>query len=277
MSTRDAPAPRRIAVVSQKGGVGKTTVSLNLALALAERGHRTLLVDLDPQGGVGHARARADDELIGLADVLAGAATPAEAVRPTHAPRLALLPRGRLDPVDAVAFELWLHQPGQLAAILAAAERDHDLVVIDTPSGLGLPTRAALDVATYALVPLQTERLALRSLVQTLRVLDHVRGHANPRLELLGVVATMADRTDEASLGVLVEAWSDLTAVLDTIVPRHPSFAAASDAGVPLAFLGGPPSPEARRFDMLAAELELVMARLHAPEDLDARPPRRLL
>jgi len=269
--------PRRIAIVSQKGGVGKTTVSLNLALALAERGRRTLLVDLDPQGGVGHSLAKGDDELIGLADVLAGQATVAEAVMPTHETGLSLLPRGRLDPVDVCELELMLHKPGRLEAVLAEADAGFDLTLIDTPSGLGMPTRAALRVADYVLVPLQTERLALRSVAQLLRVIEHVKATDNPRLELLGVLATMADKSSEPSVAVLVDAWNDLTAVLDTIVPRHGAFAEASEAGIPLGFLGGVPSPEARRFDMLAEELEVTMARLGGKELGHDRPRRTLI
>ena len=269
--------PSRIAVVSQKGGVGKTTVSLNLALALAERGRSTLLVDLDPQGGVGHSLARGDSELVGLADVLAGAATVVDAVLPTHAPGLSLLPRGRLDPVDVCELELMLHAPGRLEAVLAEADAGFDVTVIDTPSGLGMPTRAALRVADYVLVPLQAERLALRSVAQLLRVIEHVRATDNPRLELLGVLPTMADKRREPSVAVLVDAWTDLTGVLDTIVPRHDVFAEASEAGVPVGFLGGLPSPEARRFDLLAQELESAMVRLSGKEVGHERARRSLL
>ena len=164
-----------------------------------------------------------------------------------------------------------------LEAVLAEADAGFDLTLIDTPSGLGMPTRAALRVADYVLVPLQTERLALRSVAQLLRVIEHVKATDNPRLELLGVLATMADKTSEPSVAVLVDAWNDLTAVLDTIVPRHGAFAQASEAGIPLGFLGGAPSPEARRFDMLAEEVEVTMARLGGKELGHDRPRRSLL
>ena len=166
---------------------------------------------------------------------------------------------------------------GPLEAVLAEADAGFDLTLIDTPSGLGMPTRAALRVADYVLVPLQTERLALRSVAQLLRVIEHVKATDNPRLELLGVLATMADKTSEPSVAVLVDAWNDLTAVLDTIVPRHGAFAQASEAGIPLGFLGGAPSPEARRFDMLAEEVEVTMARLGGKELGHDRPRRALL
>ena len=269
--------PSRIAIVSQKGGVGKTTVSLNLALALAERGWRTLLVDLDPQGGIGHALGKGDAELPGLTDVLAGQLPPTAAVRPTQEPRLSLLPRGRLDPIDVCEFELLLHERGRVDDIIAAAEVGFDLTLFDTPSGLGMPTRAALRMAGFALVPLQTERLAMRSIAQLLRVIEHVRASENPRLALLGILPTMSDRKSAVATSVLVDAWSDLTAVLETIVPRHGAFAEASEAGVPLAFLGGPPLPEARRFTRLAEEVETAMSRLGATEVLDDRPRRSLL
>ena len=94
---------RRLAIASQKGGVGKTTVALNLAVALAEKGRRTLLVDLDPQGGVGLSLAKGDAELAGLAELLMNQAEPTQAVMTTQLPGLRLLPRGRLDPTDVAA------------------------------------------------------------------------------------------------------------------------------------------------------------------------------
>ena len=269
--------PRRIAVASQKGGVGKTTVSLNLALALAERGRRTLLVDLDPQGGVGHALARADAELPGVADVLAGAASVEQALLTTRLPGLTLLPRGRLDPIDVCELELNLHQAGLLERVLGVADRSFDVTVVDTPSGLGMATRAALRVVDFVLLPVQAERLALRSVSQILRVIEHVRAHENPRLELLGVLPTMADKQRPASMSVLIDVWNDLTGVLDTVVPRADVFADASEAGLPVAFLGGAPSPEARRFDLLAEELETTMSRLRGQEYQDVVQPQRQL
>jgi chromosome partitioning protein len=269
---------KRICVASQKGGVGKTTVSLNLALALAERGWRVLLVDLDPQGGVGHALARPDDELCGLADVLMGVTPVPHAIMHTKVVGLSLLPRGRLDPTDVCEFELALHEPGALEAVLDAADEGFDLTLIDTPSGLGMATRAALRVANFALLPLAAERLAMRSVAQLLRVIEHVRTHENRGLELLGILPTMADRTKDPSLGVLVDLWTDFGAVLDTVVPRADVFGVAAEAGLPLGFLGGSPSPEARRFDMLAEEIETSLSRFGGGDLNHAdRPQRQLL
>src|SRR5512141_3012131 len=109
---------RRLVIASQKGGVGKTTIALNLAGALAERGRRTLLVDLDPQGAIGLSLARQDGELAGLAELLTGLVEPRVAVLPTHLPGLSLLPRGRLDPTDVPTFEHEISVPGALERTL---------------------------------------------------------------------------------------------------------------------------------------------------------------
>ncbi|KAA0252106.1 MAG: ParA family protein [Acidobacteria bacterium] len=257
---------RRIVVASQKGGVGKTTVALNLSVAFAERGRRTLLVDLDPQGGIGHSLARGDTALAGLSDLLMGHATPATALLRTRLPGLTLLPRGRLDPVDACEFETALHSPGLLARTLDGVDAGFEFVVLDTPSGLGLVTRAALGVSRFALVPFQAEELSYRSLSQVLRVLSHVRRHENPALELLGILPTMVEKGSSESLGVLSAAWSGVPGVLETIIPRVPAFAVASRKGLPIGFVGGAVSPEARRFELLAAELELAMDRAASEE-----------
>jgi chromosome partitioning protein len=264
-----------IAVASAKGGVGKTTVALNLALSLAERGRKTLLVDLDPQGSVGHALARGDDVLAGLADVVLHGERPADVIMATKESRLSLLPRGRLDPVDAVDFEAGLRST--LPAALAAAS-GFDRIVIDTPSGVGVATRAGLAVADGVLAPVQAEPLALRSLHQLLRVVEHVRERENPRLALLGLLPTMADKRQGYSQEVLMELWGHVDGVLETVIPRVDVFGAASLAGVPVAFLGGALPPEARRFQLLADELETRIQSLQGgtADDVE-RAPRTLL
>jgi chromosome partitioning protein len=269
--------PQRIAVVSQKGGVGKTTVSLNLALALAERRRRTLLVDLDPQGGLGHSLGKGDDALSGLTDLLVGRVSPAQAVLRTKLEGLALLPRGRISPVDVGELEDALRAPGVLASALAKTEAGFDVVLLDTPSGLGRITRAALAAADFALLPVQGEPLAIRSIGQTLEVLEHVRGTENPRLELLGILPTMVQKTADASLATLVELWNGFGAVLETAIPRAEIFTTASHTGLPVGYLGGPISPEVRRFELLATEVDQALTKRRGTEADGAVQPRREL
>ena len=269
---------KRIAITSQKGGCGKTTVALNLALALAERGSRTLLVDLDPQGGIGHALAKSDTQLVGLAEVLMAQASADSATNQTHLPALAILPRGALDPVDVCEYEQSLARAGTLAGVLEEAEQGFEFVILDTPAGVGMVTRAALAIADFALIPAQGEPMALRTISQVLRVVEHVRAHENPTLQLLGILPTMVERNKEPSMRVLVATWQQLGGVLETVVPRADVFLEASEQGVPLAYLGGKLVPEARRFAMLASEVTNIMAELSGEDEIDVeRPQRRLL
>jgi chromosome partitioning protein len=268
---------RVIAVVSQKGGVGKTTIALNLAVAFAEKGSRVLLVDADPQGGVGLSLARGDTALGGLAEVLVAAAPIEQVLLKTRLEKLTLLPRGRLDPIDAPAFEQALLGQRRLASLLGALKQRFDLVIVDTPAGLGAPTRAALLGADYALVPVQAEPMGLRSLQQVLRVIDHVRAKENPHLALLGIILTMVELKREGSREVAESLWSGFEGVMETMLPRAEVFLAASQKGLPLAFMAGTISPEARRFELLAAEVETLMAREEAShEPAQARPERQL-
>src|SRR5258707_5704073 len=119
---------RRFAIASQKGGVGKTTVALNLAVALADRGRRTLLADLDPQGGIALSLAKGDTELPGLAELLMNEADPTQAVMVTQLSGLSLLPRGRLDAADVASFEAEPSTSGALDRALTRTEGDADIV-----------------------------------------------------------------------------------------------------------------------------------------------------
>jgi chromosome partitioning protein len=267
-----------LAIASEKGGVGKTTVALNLALALAERRHRVLLVDLDPQGGIGHALARPDVEHPGLADVLAGAISAGEALLPTNHENLTLLPRGRLDPCDACEFEARVREPGVLRQILSGFLPRFGIILLDTPSGVGSCTRAALEAADSVLVPFQAEPLCLRSVGRLLQVLERVRAEENQHLALLGLLPTMVNRKEEASQAVMNELWTGFESVLDTAIPRADVFGAASLRGLPVGYLPGKVSPEAKRFDMLAGELEGLFERWKgASDESDIRPARSLL
>ncbi len=269
-----------LALISQKGGVGKTTIAVNLSYSLAKRGWRVLLVDADLQGGVGFSLTEKAKDALGYHDFLVepdeGAPSVEEAVIPTKLPGLSLLTRGSRRALDRI-----LSDPSgtafpaeRIQAVDAAlSELDHDLVVYDTPSGVHPATTALARSVDALLVPQQPGPLCLRSLPQILRMVASARsangGEDRPRLS--GFVLSMADPEDPSNLADQRE-FRDLLPiemVLETVVPTHRDFREASRLGVPVAMLRERPSPSSLIFDQLAAELETRLG-LHD----DETPPR---
>ncbi len=267
-----------VSIVSSKGGTGKTTVALNLAVALAEGGERTLLIDADPLGAIGFSLARSDTEWQGMAEYMMKRASLDDILIQTKLPFLSILPRGRLDPLDVAMYEEILHTSTGLGDIISAVCDGFRYVIIDTPSGLGLVTRAALSVSTFALIPLQAEPLAVRAISQTLRVLQHIKEHENPDLNLLGILATMVQLNKDVSFNIMNTVWASLNGVLETYIPRTDVFHLASEKGLPIAFLSGKYPPEAIRFELLATEIkDIIQGISGVTGEIDERPQRELL
>jgi len=222
---------RVVAVVNQKGGVGKTTTVINLGAALAANDETVLAVDLDPQSncsaGLGWAGGGATTY-----EVLEGAVPLADAVVPTRFPHLDLLPARR----DLVGAELELiavaDRAERLRSALARAEDGHRWVLIDCPPSLGLLTVNALTAADAVLIPVQCEYFALEGVSELMRTLERVRAAWNPELGIEGALLTLFDERLSLAQQVVSEVrrfFGDR--VFDTIIPRNvrlaeaPSFA----------------------------------------------------
>ncbi len=265
----------RIAICSHKGGVGKTTLALNLGLALAQLGHRTTVVELDSQESLAASLLRPGRSMPGLHEVITGSASLGDALIATKVPGFSLLPAGHVDPLEAVGFQSLLAQPEGLGPVMEGLGGE-DFVLMDCPSGVGGATLGALGVATHTLIPIQAEPLSLRSVQLVLETMAGVRDRRNHDLELLGLVLMMFDRDADASMEVVRAAWKDFDAevLFETVVPRSPVYLDASLHGVPVAFMAPGMHPEGRRFQMLAGE---ILRRLAREEVGHAGPAQTLL
>lgn len=270
------PAPsastRILAVVSPKGGSGKSTISLNLALSLARRGNSVILVDADVNGDVLsaiNARSRAKS---GAFDVVYGEASLDDALLDTVMPRLKILPAvgGSLPDPDLMAAD---YTP-RWRKLLSDLSQRADVVLVDTPAGMFGHTRSILSSATHVLGVLQAEVIAARSFQRFAEGLSTLKDGQRP--EVLGVVLNMLQTRHHASLSVFQEAMSGLPGewLFDTTIPRHPAFLDATHQGLPLRHLDNDtPPPVAFLFDNLAGEVGERM-KLAAPE---AKPQPFLL
>lgn len=249
--------PRVLSVVSQKGGVGKTTTALNLAAALALRGIKTLLVDTDPQGAVRHGLGlTTGDDAIGLVDYLLGRRQMHQVVRATKLPWLRVMLAGSVEAGAAHAeYEQRLAQPAPLGELFERATKRGHVVVVDTPPGLGPLTSRVLASSQHAIVPLQCEPLALQTTAPLLRALREAAVH-NPALELDGILLTMFEGGNPVSERVATFVRDQLPKelVLDIVIPRSPASAESFAAGQPLV-MRSPHDEAARAYTALAARL----------------------
>jgi chromosome partitioning protein len=226
-----------LAVVSQKGGVGKSTTAINLASALAMRGRKTLLVDVDPQGAVRHGIGLADDVgHAGLADLLSGERELQDVVLPTSLPWLRVLLAGSVsESSDHEGYSALVATSHRLGELFDRARARGYIVVVDTPPGLGVVTRRVLAIAQHVLVPLQCEPLALQTTTQILRAVRQA-SQANPALVLDGILLTMLEQGNEVSQRVADYVRQQLPPELlfDVAIPRTMASIDAFAAGQPV-------------------------------------------
>ena len=222
-----------VAIANQKGGVGKTTTSVNLAAALAVLERRTLLVDSDPQGNATRGLGVNIDERPGLYEVLQGEAPLAEALRKTQLEYLSLVPADR-DlvgvEVEFAGLEGWHRRLRD--ALLPVASR-YDYILLDCPPSLGHLTISSLAAASGVLVPLQCEYYALEGVSELLETLRRIRQTLNPGLSIAGILLTMFDERTNLSRDVAAEVRAHFPGqVYNTVIPRNVRLAEAPSHGL---------------------------------------------
>ena len=250
-----------LAIASQKGGVGKTTTAVNLSAAFARLGRKTLLVDVDPQGAVRYgAGLRPGHATVGFADYLSGARTLHDVILPTALPWMRVLLAGSVsEEAEHTAYQDRIVETSTLRDLLEMARSRSDIVVVDTPPGLGPIARRVLEGSQQVLVPLQCEPLALQTTPQMLRGIQSLIA-ANESLTLAGLLLTMYDESNPISRRVADHVRGNLPKgmVFDAVIPRTPGAVEAFAAGQPVV-LRDPADPAAQAYTTLARELAEIL------------------
>ena len=250
---------RIIAIANQKGGVGKTTTTINLSAALAEKGKKILVVDTDPQGnttsGFGLDRDQIENTVYQL---MIGECKVEDAIIKNvleDIPGLDILPAN----VDLAAVEIELMDVEDKEFILRKALSEikdkYDFIVIDCPPSLSMLTVNSMTSASTVLVPIQCEYYALEGLSQLIRTVNLVKDRLNPELDMEGVVFTMFDSRTNLSLQVVENVKENIEEhVYKTIIPRNIRLAEAPSYGLPIT-LYEPKSAGAEAYRLLAQEI----------------------
>uniref|UniRef100_UPI003570C846 ParA family protein n=2 Tax=Marmoricola endophyticus TaxID=2040280 RepID=UPI003570C846 len=266
---------RTVVVANQKGGVGKTTTTVNLAVALAQLGQRVLVIDLDPQGNASTALAVEHGRgTPGTYEVLVDGTPLRDVTQPVEeVPNLWLVPAtidlagAEIELVSVVARESRLRKALDAARLIGEEDTRYDYVLVDCPPSLGLLTLNALVAGAEILIPIQAEYYALEGLGQLLETVEMVRAHLNDKLSLGAFLITMYDSRTKLASGVAREVREHFgPRVLRTMIPRSVRVSEAPSYGQSV--LGyDPTSTGALAYLAAARELAVIGQRPPAPQD----------
>jgi len=227
---------KKLAIVNQKGGVGKSTTAVNLGAGLAENGRQVLLIDLDPQGNASSGLGVEKSELeYSTYDLLIESESALKVIMETETENLDLIPAN----IELAGAEIELvsiiSRESRLKKSLKEVSDNYDYIIIDCPPSLGLLTLNALTAADSVMVPIQCEYYAMEGLGQLMNTIELVRKNLNPELRIEGVLMTMYDARTNLSEQVINEVedyFSDL--MFETIIPRNVRLSEAPSFGRPI-------------------------------------------
>ncbi len=247
---------RTIVVANQKGGVGKTTTTINLGAALAEKGKKVLVVDMDPQGNTTSGFGVEKDQLERtIYELLLGEISVEDCIIRNVLKNLSLIPSN----INLSGAEIELvgieDKENLLKNSLIPLKPDYDFILIDCPPSLNMLTINSFCAGDTVLVPIQCEYYALEGLTQLIHTIDLVKDRLNPELEIEGIVFTMFDARTKLSLQVVEDVKANLDQnIYKTIIPRNVRLAEAPSYGLPITEYD-PRSAGANAYRKLAKEV----------------------
>lgn len=251
-----------ISVVNQKGGVGKTTTSVNIAAYLAKFGHKVLLIDLDPQGNASTSLGVDvyDNEARSVYNLLVENLRAVDVIFSSNQENLFIIPSNIN--LSGASIEL-VNLPDRefrLSQKLKNIEQNFDYIIIDCPPSLGLLTINALVASKYVLIPVQAEYYALEGLGQLVQTIDLVKSYLRADLEILGAVLTMYDKRNRLSRDIRYDLERNFPhRVMETIIPRNVRLSEAPSYSQTIADYDAD-SPGARAYSWLASEIVSILS-----------------